>query len=113
MVIYYNRIEKTTGVFPSHDRPKYLEPIPVVWGQDVNLSASAEGNSCSNPEDWFTHQWFFQLDYNRLPLNIYVDLAAADFDYDPESLLCAALGDFESFLEWFTVYLLSPTLSTH
>ena len=90
---------------------RYLEPVPVVWGQDVNLTLSA-GGSCAYPEDWFTHQWFFQLDYNRLPLNIYVDLAAADFDYDPESLLCAALGDFESFLEWFTVYLLSPTLST-
>jgi hypothetical protein len=109
---YQPEVPNTCLVTAGVTATKYLEPIPVVWGQDFNLSISSyeAGSTCANYHEDFTHQWFFQFDYNKLPLNIYVDLVEVDFPYDPESLLCAALGDFESFLEWFVVYMLDPTL---
>lgn len=105
-----------TGVGVSETR--YLEPIPVWWGLDptnrIIDSTSDRASGCPNSGELFLNQWFFDIDYNKLPLNIYVDLRAdvEGIEGDPESLLCAALGDFESFLKWFLTFLLTPTLTS-
>jgi len=109
-----------TGVGVSET--KYLEPIPVWWGTDpfgkiidvdpFGFSDPDAPYPCISEPDYFLNQWFFDIDYNQLPLNIYVDLKATinNIQGDPESLLSAALGDFESFLEWFFVYLFTPSI---
>ena len=108
-----------TGIGVSET--KYLEPIEVFWGTDpfnkifANAGTSIEPEpGCPDPDELFLNQWFFDIDYNKLPLNIYVNLeeTTEGIQGDPESLLCAALGDFESFLDWFLTYLFTPTLST-
>ena len=89
----------------------YLEPVDVWFGLDrAPLGEGGSAEPCADGLDWFLHQWFFAVDINKLPLNFYYDLTTCAYLGEPESLLCAALGDFESWLSWFIDYLLGPTL---
>ena len=86
------------------------EPIPVWWGQDPptygpNVSEAAKAEATGNA---YLYQWFFDLDYDKLPLNFKYDAIPAYYKGDPESLLCAALGDWESFIRWFFRYGAGP-----
>ena len=86
------------------------EPITVWWGQDpptygptVPEAAKAEATGQA-----YLHQWFFDLDYDKLPLNFNYNAIPSYYRGDPESLLCAALGDWESFIRWFFRYGAGP-----
>jgi len=87
------------------------EPIPVFWGQDPpNYGPSARNNNQQNDDvnNSYLQQWFFDLDYSRLPTNFEYSAIPGWWRGDPESLLCAALGDFESWFRWFTLYGAGP-----
>jgi hypothetical protein len=83
------------------------EPVEVLWGQDPGLMFESinpfERCSKSITED-FLQQWFFKLDYNKLPLNYVYNLDTSYYDGDPESLLCMAKGDFQSWVQWLFRY---------
>ena len=83
------------------------EPIPVFWGQDPpNYSPEArqDNQQNDNVSNSYLQQWFFDLDYSRLPTNFKYSADVGYWKGDPESLLCAALGDFESWLRWFVTF---------
>lgn len=86
------------------------EPISVWWGQDPptygpNVSEAAKAEATGNA---YLYQWFFDLDYDKLPLNFNYNAVPSYYKGDPESLLCAALGDWESFIRWFFRYGAGP-----
>ena len=116
----YSRIQPffgyQPGTTPAIDGSGVVErePIEVLWGQDPGLMFAADFFRCSYQETYdFLQQWFFKLDYNRLPLNYEYNVDTAFFDGDPESLLSMALGDFQSWVQWLFRYGSPPDLASN
>lgn len=110
----YGKIQPFFGYQPPNpDGNIYIsgdfvkEPIPVFWGQDppnYGPDARNDNQQNDNVNNSYIQQWFFDLDYSRLPTNFKYSATPGYWQGDPESLLCAALGDFESWFRWFTTY---------
>ena len=114
----YGKIQPFFGYQPPNpDGNIYIsgdfvkEPIPVFWGQDppnYGPDARNDNQQNDNANNSYIQQWFFDLDYSRLPTNFKYSAIPVYWRGDPESLLCAALGDFESWFRWFTTYGAGP-----
>jgi hypothetical protein len=71
------------------------EPIQVLWGEDApNLT------TCPVPPINYYRQWFFYPKLGRLNLIIPAFPDEEELLPCPETMMCAALGDFESWVNW-------------
>lgn len=74
----------------------YIVPF---WGYDANGNLISSTWALNGDPQWYVYIPYYDIN-NALNTPIVVPVTAPD----PESLLCAALGDFESFLMWLFTY---------